>query len=416
MVVLVLCACRFGFQSNPVAGDAAESDEDAGDAEISIDAAVPSCGGISRVVDDFEDGLISDRKWAGRYANPGTSLTETGGHAVLTPAASNPGQFVGLISSRWFDMRGRRFVVEVSEYAANGASSGIQIESQGNNYFSLNHITQFQAALSNPTYMFLGNVPDTGQRFMAISETGGNVFYELSSDGMTFTPFAMVASPFDLTYARAHVFSGSNNSIASPGQMRIANVGGIYPVEPACKASTFVDPFDAYPDLRWRQIVVDPGFTLVHANDHIEMSTDGTVGFTSMRTAPELDLRDSEFVVELNQYPTQADTVAYFMVRLDGQNLIELIVTAANVVARVTVNGNPTNLPGSASNPAERYLRIAESSGTLLMQLSTDRMTWRTQHSTPTPFPVDSINVDLRLRTEMPTGADMIRWNNFNTP
>jgi hypothetical protein len=254
-------------------------------------------------------------------------------------------------------------------------------------------------------------------RFWAISERDGTVYFETSHDGASFASFASMAAPIDLGVVRLVAFSGTNNSVASPGQASFESFGmpATSPVD-ACPSSTLVDSFDdGALGHRWASSYAEACCSFAESASNLAFTLDGTVGTAAVRSTFGYDLRGDSISVELVQGPAVTGVNAVLVARYEDNTALELIVTSTQTNARELIAGVGSSMT-APRDPAERFLRIAESGGNYVMEVSADRATWRTLRSEPLPFPVDDIVPTLRAGTTSPGPATAIRFDNFNYP
>lgn len=417
--LLVLCACgRLGFDARP--SDTSDGRTDDGDGDsLGGDAAVPlTCNFAARLYDDFEDGVFSDAVWGHSYTNPGTSIGEAGGDLVLTPASSTAGVFVGLTSSRFYNMLGQRHVVEVTQIASGAAVSGIQINPDTGDYVAIVHEGgQLKAVNRSGTYQVVDQITyvSAQHRYWSLREEGGLVHFETSPDAVTFNDFATLPAPFDMSLLRLAAYSGTSTAVASPGAMHVASLGRPALPGTACSADTLVDTFDTEDDVLWRNAYTGTGQTQTRTGGVLEMTSDGGTMSVSARSSAYYDLRGAAFTVELVTNPSAANMVAALAARVDDNNLITLAVTSTQTFARYEVGGSTTS-DTMTRNPAEKWLRIREQSGSYFIEVSVDRSSWRLLRTGTTTFPVDDIGAVLRFESSSPTTADSVQWDNFNAP
>jgi hypothetical protein len=409
--LVLLCACgRIGFEA---------ANSDAGDGGPTL-----PCNVAGRVSDTFDDGVIDEFLWGARYQDSGTSTSEANGRVTFNLAPSSPTPaYAGIKSARFYDMRGQRFSTEIVHVAAAGTNSGMQIEYATTTYASVLVIDgSLLAAFETPTTPFktVEVIPYVASehRFWAISEDAGIVHYETSRDGITFTSFASTPAPFDVSLVRLTVFGGTSSSVAMPGSFEIESVGPATPVaSTACPAHTLVDTFDdGVIGHLWERSFVNACCTLDETGGEIVVTHDGTVGIASLRSSAGFDLRADAVTVRISREPARPGTSLNLSLRFDDSNLLDLSVTPVMTFARRVVDGvsDTMSAPRDAN---ERYLRIRETGGMYVMDVSKDRTTWRTLRSEAAPFPLDDLMLAIRAGIDTAGAAGPVAsFDDVNAP
>jgi hypothetical protein len=414
LVVLVLSGCgRLGFDTTDHAG--------AGDAGDAGDAGLPACNQATRLHDEFAGTTLDQAGlWAGSYTNGATMLAVAGGDAVITLEPNAADIYAAIRSTRGYDLRGERFIGEISQLAPSLSITGLQIDYASNVYASVSHYNgDLRAAyrVAGGPHTDAGMTPyiASQQRYFALSEQNGTLYYETSTDGVAFTAFAQIPDPFDVALVRLSAYGGTDTSLTAPGAARFARLGPPGgPVGAPCPASRIVDDFGAAVlDHAWLITNADACCTVAVSTGALTMTTNGSPGIGAVRGFAGMDLRDDAFQVELTQGPTSASVLASLRAQVDSQNYLELRVTLAETIVRVVINGTPM-IMNEARDPQEVFLEIAESAGTIRFQVSKDASTWRDLFSTGAPFAVDDVMPILRIDTTFATAADTIRFDNFN--
>ncbi|HET9993664.1 MAG TPA: hypothetical protein VFQ65_34240, partial [Kofleriaceae bacterium] len=189
---MALAAC--GFKPAAGGGDGggpiADSAIDAPDAGPNFTG---PCGSTGAIRDDFDDGVI-DNEW-----RASGMTAETGGVLAVTPDSST--SFGGYISKHRVDLTGTNVAVEVPQMldTNSGATAALYLVADPTHYLA---ITQVDGELNAEWNTGMATAMDIGtpydpvaHRWWRISEASGNVTFEVSADGTTFSPLASTASP-----------------------------------------------------------------------------------------------------------------------------------------------------------------------------------------------------------------------------
>lgn len=186
---------------------------------------------ISTLIDDFSSGTLSGI-WTTLTTN-GT-VTTNGATLTLTPTPSATGD-VRLISSSAYDLTGAGVYFALTSYAAiSGCDSYFTINKNAdynNNRTSflitddtgLKLVVFYKVAGVTTTLNKIPYDPFT-MKWLRTRESGGTIFWDYSSNGVTWTNHSSVANPWVVTSVQLTVGVAEFSSTASPGTMVIDNV------------------------------------------------------------------------------------------------------------------------------------------------------------------------------------------------
>lgn len=189
--------------------------------------------GASTLRDDFSSGTI-DNRWGGSYAGGGCSYSEGGG-VVSFPLVATGAQDCALVSSTGFDLRGDAVFTELATAPSTAGSTYAYLRASaatGDNVELTTIGTQLVAAQNvGGTFTSLANrayAPAT-DKFFRIAESGGNLSWDTSPDGMTWTNLLVHASPIAVDAVNLAIGAGTNNAVASPGTAQFATFNQLPP-------------------------------------------------------------------------------------------------------------------------------------------------------------------------------------------
>lgn len=375
-IAVLLAGCgRIGFDA--ISSSAGNGDAN-GDGIGGDGGTAAVCNSFDRFADDFDDGITDRANW-NPYADTGTSYAEQGGDLVLTPAANTSAIiYTGYQTKHAYDLRDTRVVAQYTQVPNGGAGIGIDVRLSGTEYVTVNvyNNMMFASQTTVGTYTTLAQIPfDSANRFWAVAERGGRIYYETSQDGVTFTPFHDIAEPFSSQSVRVHLFAGTELSIASPGVARFAAFNPGKVPRAGCPISTFTDDFADGLQGGWDEII-DSCCTMQESAGALTFSTSGASGHAVRTSRAGYDLRNGEVTVRVSGGPSQTSAFdARLFVHVTDQNEVDLRIGGAAVTARTIINGTPNNV-GVARTGSENYLRIRETAGTLFFETSPDKSAW----------------------------------------
>ena len=246
-----LCGCATvlgleeGQEREPetTAGAGGEAGSDVGGAGGGGGETSP-CGGLSVLVDDFGDGLVTPG-WHQSTAGGG-SFDEVNDEAVLWVPADAPSGEAARITWHHHDMRDDFIVLEVTEVPGSDGAAYFEVHSDevGGEWFGLRANAQNLRFGSNSSS--LGEVPyhPIEHRFWRLSFSGGDFHIATSPnvDGPWDTQTSITNGDFDPQYALVAYGLDADNP-ATGQAARFKSIGG-GATQTHCKAETLTDPFD----------------------------------------------------------------------------------------------------------------------------------------------------------------------------
>jgi hypothetical protein len=372
----------------------ASEDGGAGDGALAPGA----CNGVDRIADDFEGGLATDI-WASSI-DPGTSFDQTGGEIVLTLAPNTTNTFVSYVTNYLYDLRNHRMYAELDQAPNTGAAAGLEAEYDPQQYLHVDVLNGFVVASWSiaGTFSMLKQIPYAAgtHRFLALEERDGQLSFETSPDGVTFTTFYQDADPFDLSLVRARLYAGTTPSVANPGVASFGSVNGTPTGLGSCPVSTLVDHFDdGESGHLWENSFMNACCSEAVTGGVLTMSTDGTVGKAAQRSSAAYNLTGDHIAVAVPMAPGGASRAGFLLWRANNDALV-FEVRATTLGVTQTIGGTTTNLVSVPRDPSVRYMQIRESGGMVYLESSADRVTWQQTYSAPPPFPIDNIGISIQ--------------------
>ena len=184
----------------------------------SVTADAPLCTSLAQLTYNFDN---SNPKLWMPYTDPGYSLSETGNQLVIPLPNAKTGT-AGYFSACKYDLTGQRVFVTADTVPRLGTRTdmylavGSQADAFGINVTSGN--TQaYRIKGANYTQFASVAYSSINHKVWQIRESGGTVFYEVSPDGVTFTPLYSAAPPFAVTAVQLLLFADEFTSTNTPG-------------------------------------------------------------------------------------------------------------------------------------------------------------------------------------------------------
>lgn len=170
----------------------------------------------SALRDDFNDNTQNTNLW--KTLGGGTT-SETNTQLSTTVAQSTAGNEAGFASVEMYDMTGSYVYVEVVQVASDTTNVYTQLEvaAAGDNSLGLglHGSSNLQAWYNvNGVYAYSGAAAynSTTMRWWRIRESGGNIYWDYSADGVTWTNYYSHATPITITglTVRLHTYEGAS--------------------------------------------------------------------------------------------------------------------------------------------------------------------------------------------------------------
>ena len=337
---------------------------------------------VSSLKDNFNDNTEDTDKW-GRAYNSSATRAETGGELVLTPAVETSGiNYTGYISTNFFDLSESRFFARCTQtvneetVAANfiqvaylNDTYGLEVIFENGRLLMRHNISGVRTTLANVEY------DPKIHRYWGIRGSGGVVYWETSKDGINWDVQYEEADPFDVSGVLLSLGAGSWKAETNPESAKFDNVN-LLPV------SEFKDSFNDnnISTLKWTEF--EAGSALItEQNRRLEVdfpasSTSSTDG--DLTSVPRLDLSESSGIIEVIEMPNAAtNALGIFRIYTDNDNYFQWLYEAGTLYAqrrKAAVTDTITSFSFSATD--HRWLKIAESGGTVTWYTSLDGKTW----------------------------------------
>lgn len=386
------------------------------------------------LADTFDDGVIDTVKWPSNYnTGGGGAPSETGGRARV---ACDTG-FSAFTSDNTYTLADSHAWVAMYPPAAGGAASEawaqllITSSTGGTDVIAeVNAVTGDLTLAVRVGYFDAGAVTLTydpgAHRWIRVRETGGNLLWDTSPDGLTWTNRRTAASPAWVSDADleiqliAHRDSGVqdyaefDNFNVTPSTAVFADLTDDFDT-PTVDAVKWPDNYNTAPG---GALPDQPsGLARVPCDE----------GFAAYASAAIYRLQGSHAHVQLTPPPGpgHSESYAQLLILSDvvGTQIVFEVDAATNILAMAIhedfVDDNAAVLPYDPT--AHAWLRIREDASILAWDTSPDGREWTTRHTTATPAWAGNNNLQVQLLahcTPLVTGGppsdDYAYFDNFN--
>ena len=391
LAFVIVGACRFGpsLDTSQAGDDAARAvDAAVGDANLVLGR----CGTPGAVRDNFDDGVTS-AIW--RVANA-TTAVEQGGRLVVTPTGT---MFAGYQAKHFVDLTGAAIEVDVPQMLDTTTAATAELAARADGMHALT-ITQRQGQLTAlasdgvMTSMHAVAYDPVQHRHWRIAESGGQVLFQTSPDGIAWTLLHMAATPSFVTTLRIDLGAMPDPGSAPAGSVVFDDLDTRVPLAAWCKADTLHDTFQrSMFGLAWNNRISAGGCAL-SINFGAHTDENGAPGACFFGSSAGYDLTQSSVEVVIGAITTyRAGWTTLLQVATDDQHRLALVFNQNQMCANI--DGAPT-CRGYVQ--AESYWRISEAAGMVTFDTSIDAITWDPVAAVADPFPLDA--VELRFGTD----------------
>lgn len=174
----------------------------------------------STVTDNFDDNSIDGTKWDAYPDGAGSTVAESGEKAILTPGSSVAASYATFDGVRTHDLQADAVFVQVPQVTSGASETLLVLWHDGPNQLRLQidgaNLSCTKIVMSIETE--LANTPYDPATHMwwRIRESGGNILFDTSPNGNTWTNFATVATPLRVRAIKSRLTVYADN-IATPG-------------------------------------------------------------------------------------------------------------------------------------------------------------------------------------------------------
>lgn len=407
--VALLGACSFTGPGNP-AGDGDGDGPDGGSADA---APLPQgrCGTPGMFVDGF------DQK-APYWNELGTSSTLSGGRLVVAPSRS----FFDGFESRWVvDLIDAQTAVEVTRHPAPGETIALTyaLLEDNNNYMRFGvtdtEITG-EVVVSGVADGATAPLDRAAHRHLRMREASGQVFFETSPDGATWSVLHQTTTP--AFAGRANVLLGGEQVGGTAGTIEFDNFNdGVNPAIP-CASTTMSDGFDdSMVGGQWLETEIGRCQGINETGSVIQFSQSG--GSSPTRCSIQ-----SRALYDLSQSAAGVFITAIFSFSGDWHTFLEVRSMSGGSVMLRFINDQMCADGGDGVSGFDtcidynvhEYWRLRGDAGDLVAEVSTDGATWDQVIAAPAPFDLEWVSVSIGTASSDISGSIGLSVSDYNLP
>lgn len=202
---------------------------------------------IAQLQDDFVNN-VQDAVWSASAVSGSATKDETSGEVRLTLPSSTAGTHVAYYrTSVAYDLTAGSFYWNIDTMVATGVAATAILDLRSADSQNALRWTQTSGTLKAQTVL-AGVATDqysvawnaSTYKYLRVRESGGNVLFDSSTNGTSWTNRASVAAPFAVTDLFV-VFAATCGNVASPGSLRIEDVNLVLPAPSSTWRETTAD-------------------------------------------------------------------------------------------------------------------------------------------------------------------------------
>jgi hypothetical protein len=331
------------------------------------------CSASSLLRDDFADGAVGEQWFA--WTSGGTATVAESGGVLTVTFASGSTAYGGYSSAHAYDLTGSS--IEVTVPQTGGRYTILEAKQGGVNAQVLVEAGQLYAAILNTAdedrLAQIAYDPAIHKRWR-LREAGGQLYWEWSTDGDTWSELHHQAVPFDPRYVYASLVAGE---YATANQARFDDFNLPPPAggDAYCPASTLVDDF-AEIGPQWESWDDPPGCTLSTLAASLHMVFDGSTNkWCGVAGVHLYDISESEVVVDAGGVIDSSGLTTFLQLTAPKNDSTHLLIglDSGELAIEQAINGtNVSELYGPYDATQMRYWRIRGTGGRVYFETSPD--------------------------------------------
>jgi hypothetical protein len=358
------------------------------------------CGNLSLLQDSFDVAGVGSNWYD--FADTGSSIAESGGQLVINVNA-NVNAYAGYIGRYLYDLHGAWYEGEVSAVFPSGSNTILEVRNYLGNVIQIVHQNGMIAAATYnaPDAQTYAERPwDPAERFWRIGEEDGDLVWQVSTDGDTWTDLHRRAPPFEIDHVRGAIAGGGTGPDAAVA--RFDGVNPDTPTSPYCTAAQLTDDFAAPPLEPVWDFYDDTGCTISEAAGNLvyDYSVGTGSAFCGISSYGLFDLSQSDgVVIDSAGLPTMANFISYLQMTSPSrgnQARIETTLDGSTIEYRLWVDDTITDSRQLLIDRVmHRYWRTRAEGQTAIFETSPDRApgSWTERWRVSTPFPLSPVEV-----------------------
>jgi hypothetical protein len=384
-------------------------DDDGSDASVpDADPTMPDgdvevadrCGTIALLRDDFTD-PSTGLQWFSWTDSSATTIGESNGQLAITMLTGSF-SWAGYSSAYAYDLTGSAYEVAVPQ--AGGWDTVIEVRSPDDDKAQMivENGDLIAVVLNTPDtdrQAMIDYVPST-HRHWRIREAGGQLYWEWSTDRVTWNELHQMAAPFPVDHVFGIVAAGE----FAPGGPNTAlfddvNLPAQIANERYCAAETLRDEFASTPiDDQWESWA-DTGCSTTIASGALHLTFDGTNdAWCGIGSRHLFDLTESSLTIDAAGVGTSTGFIAYLQATAPRDDSTHVLIgrEGPDLVVEQQLGAN---VPQSDAIPydatAMRWWRLRGAADRIYFETSPDATDWTVRLDAPAQMDLSQVSVSI---------------------
>ncbi len=361
--------------------------------------------------DDWSSGTINSSRWNNNWSSGHASVI----NQQLNITSSTTGGYFGQDTRNVpYDLTGSSAFTQLVDagnqsltswevypvyiFKNNDPSNQLQWRIAGNTIYAEKRVAWAATAIASAAYN------PSVHKWFKIREANGTIYWDYSTDGLTWTNFTSTASPFAVTAMNLGQSVGTWQSEATATSATFDNFNVSPPATPLASSLTEDWSSGAISSTKWTNNWSSGHASVINQQLNITSTTAANYFGLDARNVP-YDLTGSYVFSQLvnagNQSLTSWEVYpVYIFKNNDPSNQLQWRVAGNTIYAEKKVANVLTTVSSATYNSSvHKWFRIRESGGTIYWDYSAGGLTWTNFTSTATPFVVTAMNPGLAIGT-----------------
>ncbi len=286
-------------------------------------------------------------------------------------------------------------------------------------YVSNNTVHASKVVNGTSTDLHTATYSSTNHKFFRIREIGGNIYYDTSPDGLTWSSFASTANPFDITQVNVGQMIGTWQAESSTTTATFDN----FNIASALPTTSLTDDWSSggISAAKWNNWAGSQASVVSSQLQIASVLAGGYFGVDSGLSGVSLNLTGfsvSDKLISAGNQSLASLEVMPVLITMSSASNYQLYFDISNntLYAYKQISGTSTSLHSASYNSTtHKYFKIRESSGTIYFDTSSDGTTWTNFTSVANPFDITHVVIGHMLGTwNAESSTTSATFDNFN--